>query len=89
MENTNHEKDVQPGKQDPTVSHGDKAPADPSNTSHIGQQVEQGIVSKTKGITEQSSEWEDKKERDTTGESLIIEKADKYLKDPSPEEKGE
>lgn len=89
MENTNSEKEMQPGKLDPTVSHGDEAPADPSNTSHIGQRVEQGVVSKTEGITEQSSEWEDKQERDTTGESLISEKADKYVKHPSPEENGE
>lgn len=74
---------------DPTISHGDKPPADPSNTSHIGQRVEQGVLSKKEGITEQSSDWEDKPQRDTTGESLIDPAADKYVKSPSPEENGE
>lgn len=73
MENTSNNDDVSKNE-DPTVSHGDKPPADPSNTSHIGQRVEQGVISKKEGITEQSSKWEDKPERDTAGESLIDEK---------------
>lgn len=47
-------------KVDPSKSHDGKAPEDPSNTSHIGQRVEQEIISKKEGINLQSSEWEDK-----------------------------
>ena len=47
-------------KVDPTKSHDGKAPEDPSNTSHIGQRVDQEIISKKEGVTQQSSEWEDK-----------------------------
>lgn len=42
-----------------------QAPVDPSNTSDVGQKIEQGVVDTKKGISEQSSEWEDKQERDT------------------------
>lgn len=62
------------------------APPDPSNTSHIGQKVEQGVVSKQEGISEQSSKWEDRQERDGAGESFIDSNAERYIKDPSPEE---
>ena len=55
MESTDHSK-----KADPSKSHEGKAPEDPSNTSHIGQRVEQEIISKKEGINVQSSEWEDK-----------------------------
>ena len=55
MDSTNNSKKV-----DPSKSHDGKAPEDPSNTSHIGQRVEQEIISKKEGITTQSSEWEDK-----------------------------
>lgn len=41
----------------------DPLPLDPSNTNNIGQKVEQGVVDTEKGISEQSSEWEDKQER--------------------------
>ena len=54
MENNSNSKKV-----DPSKSHDCKAPEDPSNTSHIGQRVEQEIISKKEGITQQSSEWED------------------------------
>ncbi len=54
MENNSNSKKV-----DPSKSHDGKAPEDPSNTSHIGQRVEQEIISKKEGITQQSSEWED------------------------------
>lgn len=53
MENNSNSKKV-----DPSKSHDGKAPEDPSNTSHIGQRVEQEIISKKEGITQQSSEWE-------------------------------
>lgn len=61
------------------------APPDPSNTSHIGQKVEQGVVSKQDGIRDQSAAWEDSQEN-PAGEALIDEKAERYIKDPSPEE---
>lgn len=89
MEHTHINKEDQINRENPTVSHGDKAPDDPSNTSHIGQKVEQGVISKKEGIADQSSEWEDLPERGTTGESLINKDADRYIKDPSPEENGE
>ena len=87
MENTMFEDPKKPV--DPTKADGDKAPPDPSNTSNIGQPVETGLISKKEGISEQSNEWEDHQERDIPGESLINERADKYIKDPSPEENGE
>ena len=49
-------------KVDPSKSHDGKASEDPSNTSHIGQRVEQEIITKKEGISEQSSEWEDQDE---------------------------
>jgi len=64
----------------------DQAPVDPSNTSNIGQKVETGVVSKKEGISKQSSEWEDIQERGVPGEGLISPKAERYIKDPSPEE---
>ena len=73
-------------KIDPSLSHGDKPPADPSNTSHIGQNVEQGVISKNTGITEQSSTWEDA--QDELDEDLIDPAADKYIKNPSPEDES-
>ncbi len=89
MEHTNVNTHDEVNQQDQTISHGDKAPADPSNTSHIGQPVEHGVISKKDGITEQSSEWKDIPEKESPGESLISNDADKYVKDPSPEENGE
>lgn len=47
-------------KIDPSKSHDGKTPEDTSNTSHIGQRLEQEIISKKDGINLQSSEWEDK-----------------------------
>jgi hypothetical protein len=64
------------------------APPDPSNTSHIGQKVEQGVISKTDGISQQSSAWEDRQERNIPEGSLLDENAERYIKDPSPEEKN-
>ena len=65
---------------------GSTQPIDPSNTSHIGQKVEQGIVSKEDGITEQSSKWEESQEKSPGDDPLIDEKAERYITDPSPEE---
>ena len=42
-------------KVDPSKSQNGKAPEDPSNTSHIGQRVEQEINTKKEGISEPSS----------------------------------
>lgn len=74
---------------DPSVSHDGKAPEDPSNTNSVGKKVEQGIVDKRKGITEQSSEWEEKQDTNDSSNSLIPDEADKYIKNPSPEDRGE
>ncbi len=63
----------------------DEAPVDPSNTSNIGQKVETGVVSKKESISEQSAEWEDIQERGIPAQSIDKE-AEKYIKDPSPEE---
>ncbi|MCW3081099.1 hypothetical protein [Segetibacter sp.] len=63
----------------------DQAPVDPSNTSDVGQKVEQGVVDTKAGISEQSSEWEDMQERNippSTDETRV----ENYIKDPSPEE---
>lgn len=62
-----------------------EAPADPSNTSHIGQKIETGVASKKEGLSEQSAEWEDIQEREIPKQE-ISDKAEKYIKDPSPEE---
>jgi hypothetical protein len=63
----------------------DEAPVDPSNTSDLGQKIETGVVSKKKGISQQSAEWEDIQERGIPDEKLGSE-AERYIKDPSPEE---
>lgn len=84
MENKTTE--VSPASGNPNNPSPNDAPPDPSNTSHIGQKVEQGVISKKEGISEQSSEWEDTQERGPVPESLVNDKAEKYIKDPSPEE---
>ena len=61
-------------------------PIDPGNQSEVGQKVEQPIVKRDEGISEQSAEVEDAQERGGPGESLIPEEAERYIKDPSPEE---
>jgi len=76
---------------DPNITNPDKpgkdqAPVDPSNTSNIGQRVEQGVIDIKEGISEQSSEWEDRQERSIPKNSGISDKGENYLKDPSPEE---
>ena len=62
-----------------------QAPVDPSNTSSIGQRIEQGVVDTKKGISEQSSEWEDVQER-TIPHPSTPDRVENYIKDPSPEE---
>lgn len=69
----------------PNNPRNDAAPADPSNTSHIGKKIETGVVSKKDGISEQSAEWEDVQERGIPTEG-ISDEAEKYIKAPSPEE---
>jgi hypothetical protein len=62
-----------------------QAPVDPSNTSDVGQKVEQGVVDTKAGISEQSSEWEDEQERGIPV-NTDEERVKMYIKDPSPEE---
>lgn len=64
----------------------DQAPVDPSNTSNIGQKVEQGVIDTKEGISEQSSAWEDSQERNIPYNSGISDRSENYIKDPSPEE---
>ncbi len=77
---------VDPNVTNPNNPGKDQAPVDPSNTSNIGQRVEQGVIDTKEGISDQSSEWEDKLERTVPSNSGISDKAESYLKDPSPEE---
>jgi len=74
-----------PNTTNPNNPQKNEAPVDPSNTSSIGQRVEQGVIDTQKGISEQSSKWEDRQERDIPG-STNTEAVERYLKDPSPEE---
>lgn len=76
---------VDPNITNPNNPGKDQAPVDPSNTSSVGQKVEQGVVDTKAGISEQSGEWEDQKERGSA-ESRTGNRTEKYLKDPSPEE---
>ena len=55
---------IDPNVTNPNHPGKDQAPVDPSNTSSIGQKVEQGVIDTKEGISEQSNEWEDKQERD-------------------------
>lgn len=77
---------VDPNITNPNNPGKDQAPVDPSNTSNIGQRVEQGVIDTKEGISEQSSEWEDRLERTVPQNSGISDKAESYIKDPSPEE---
>jgi hypothetical protein len=76
---------VDPNVTNPNNPRKDQAPVDPSNTSDLGQKVEQGVVDTKAGISEQSSEWEDKQERGIPANKENS-RAENYLKDPSPEE---
>jgi len=75
-----------PNVTNPTNSGQDQSPVDPSNTSNVGQSVEQGVVKIKEGISGQSSEWEDEQERSIPENSGISDKGENYLKKPSPEE---
>lgn len=77
---------VDPNVTNPDNPGKDQAPVDPSNTSNIGQRVEQGVIDSKGGISEQSSEWEDKLERTIPQNGGIDCEADSYIKNPSPEE---
>ena len=79
---------VDPNVTNPNNPGKDQAPVDPSNTSDIGQKVEQGVIDTKEGISEQSSEWEDRQERTIPESKGVDEKAENYLKNPSPEEKN-
>lgn len=61
-------------------------PIDPSNTSETGRKVETPIVKRDEGLSEQSAQWEDVQERGGQNSSAIPEEAERYIKDPSPEE---
>ena len=75
---------VDPNVTTPNNPEKGQAPVDPSNTSGIGQKVEQGDIDTKEGISEQSSEWEDRQERGIPANDTN--RAKTYLKDPSPEE---
>ncbi len=77
---------VDPNVTNPNNPGKDQAPVDPSNTSNIGQRVEQGVIDTKGGISEQSSEWEDKLERTIPQMGGVNSGAESYIKDPSPEE---
>lgn len=63
----------------------DDAPIDPSNTSDIGERVEQGVISIHDGISEQSAQWEDIQERNIPN-SIAGENSKDYKKNPSRKE---
>lgn len=77
---------VDPNRGNPENPQEGDAPVDPSNTSDVGQRVEQGVISTHKGISEQSGEWEDTQERNIPSNNAEGSRAESYLKDPSPEE---
>jgi hypothetical protein len=78
---------VDPNRNNPINPQHDQAPVDPSNTSSVGQKVEQGVISTHRGISEQSTEWEDMHERNIPANPEGVGKqAENYIKDPSPEE---
>lgn len=84
---TDDNSQVDPAFDNPNNPGQNDAPPDPSNTtSKVGQKVEQGVISKHKGISEQSAEWEDAQERQMPKQSSSEENAENYLKNPSPEE---
>ncbi|GEO09549.1 hypothetical protein [Segetibacter aerophilus] len=76
---------VDPNLTNPNNPGRDQAPVDPSNTSSVGQKVEQGVVDPKAGISEQSSKWEDTQER-SIPENSNAGRSENYIKDPSPEE---
>ncbi len=80
-------KGVDPNVTNPNNPGIDQAPVDPSNTSSIGQKVEQGVIDIKEGMSEQSNAWEDKQERGVPVDADEARKED-YLKNPSPEAKN-
>jgi hypothetical protein len=76
---------IDPNSTNPNNPEKTEAPVDPSNTSSIGLKVEQGVIDTKKGISEQSSKWEDRQERDIPAGSDTG-SSERYLKEPSPEE---
>lgn len=77
---------VDPNITNPNNPGKDQAPVDPSNTSSIGQKVEQGVIDTKEGISEQSSEWEDIQERNIPQNNIGSNTTKQYLKKASPEE---
>jgi hypothetical protein len=86
MENENNSMSSNPNYTNPNNPRKSEAPVDPSNTSDIGQKVEQGVISKREGISEQSAKWEDDQESDIPKNSIIDPEEENLIKDPSPEE---
>ena len=84
MENKIH--DIDPNITNPDIPADNQAPVDPSNTSNIGQKVEQGVIDIKEGISEQSSEWEDEQERNIPDNLGLKKEAENFLRKPSPEE---
>lgn len=64
-----------PNISNPLTSGIDQAPVDPSNTSNIGQKIEQGVIDTKEGISEQSGSWEDVQERSRPGETTVEEQS--------------
>lgn len=77
---------IDPNKNNPENPQPNAAPVDPSNTSDIGQRVEQGVISTHKSITDQSAEWEDKDEREVTANRSSNKPSDEEIKNKQPEE---
>jgi hypothetical protein len=78
-------KGVDPNITNPNNPGRNQDAVDPSNTSGIGQKVEQGVIAIKEGISEQSGEWEDMQERGIP-EGSERAGSETYIKDPSPEE---
>lgn len=76
---------VDPNVTNPNNPGNEQAPVDPSNTSSIGQKVEQGVIDTKGGISEQSAAWEDEQERSIPNNNNKG-RTENYIKDPSPEE---
>ena len=77
---------VDPNKNNPENPQPDAAPVDPSNTSDIGQRVEQGVISTHKGISEQSAQWEDRDEREIPKETVVEKKSEDFIRNARPED---
>lgn len=73
---------VDPNVTNPNNPGEDQAPVDPSNTSSIGQRVEQGVIDIKGGLYEQTNEWEDKQERSIPRKEENSKKVENDLKKP-------